>query len=233
MMQLGECSVLAHVLQRASLLREQVFLCTSEHPDDDQLEAEARRLGVPSFRGHPINKLRRWADAARYASATSVHLLDGDDPFFDPSEVTDSLSFLRNSPIHLLRTSQQSDRGMASVGTSLQVDLLLELARRSDSLTHQDVDTIPWEALVPRDAACKRMPDRRLGWLTSDARLTLDYPEDLQLLQEIAEQLSWSESRSEIERFLAARPDLLKVNAGRTLDFLERQDRQRQSLQRR
>ena len=94
------------------------------------------------------------------------------------------------------------------------------LAKRSLTLKNQNLDVIPWNALLSFSDKWEFLPD---NYLTKNKltqlRLTLDYPEDLQLLQKVAENFKFSASRIDIEEFLLGNPDILKLNFKRNDDF--------------
>ena len=81
---------------------------------------------------------------------------------------------------------------------------------------------IPWNLLLNNQDRWEFLPD---NYLTKNnltqLRLTLDYPEDLELLQKIADHFNYSASRLDIEKFLLNDPELLKVNFMRNSDFME------------
>ena len=97
-----------------------------------------------------------------------------------------------------------------------------ELAQRSVDLISQDLDVIPWNLLLKDQDRWKFAPDNHLieGNLTQ-LRLTLDYPEDLELLQKIALKLDYFAPRIEVEKFILDNPTIYKINSNRNIDFIE------------
>ena len=95
------------------------------------------------------------------------------------------------------------------------------LAIRSKNLESDDFDVIPWGKLIFPGDNVKKAED---NFLTLDRdkqiRLTLDYQEDLRLMDLIARQFSFDCPRQTIEEFLLENPELLGINASRTHDFL-------------
>lgn len=226
----GSTNVIRHVMKRADRIGSEAVLCTTEDPSDDLLVTQVQSLGYHVFRGDSENKIARWADAAEHFGASTVHALDADDPFFDPSEVRDSLLLLEREALGMLRTSVRSDGGMASVGTSFSQLFLRELAERTRKLSHNNLDVIPWESLFEETDAVDVMPSRDLGVLVHDVRLTLDYQEDYEMLRVIANAFEATVSRIEVERFLARNPELTAVNTHLTPLFLANQAKQRASF---
>lgn len=222
-----DAPVIEHVLHRARGVGIDVLLCTTHDSSDNELVQIATSSGYEAFRGHPTNKIRRWADAVSHFRFNAVHLIDADDPYFDLCEVRDSIDWLISEQLDLVHTSQRSNGGMASVGTSLSAGFLADLAMRVTTLKTDNLDVIPWDLLLRDGDRVEVMPDRYLGGLNMNARLTLDYMEDYEMLLMLARKFGPESSRFEVERYLARTPAVPKVNLWRSTDFLARQASQR------
>jgi spore coat polysaccharide biosynthesis protein SpsF len=72
---------------RAATLVAQVVVATSDGADDDVVEAEARRIGVPVKRGSLHDVLSRVRTAAETAGATTVVRVTADCPLVDPAVI--------------------------------------------------------------------------------------------------------------------------------------------------
>ena len=215
--------VISHVLERAQHVGCEVILCTTNDHSDDKLASWATAKGWPVVRGHPTNKIQRWSDAAERFDISYAHVLDGDDPFFDSEEIAESLNWLEERSLDLVRRSRRSDAGMASVGDSFSRNFLRVLSRRTLELRSVDLDVVPWKKLLSLQDKVKQMPDRDLGLLKEPVRLTLDYDEDYQMLLAIATALGPSASRFAVERFLKDNTKLAQINGFRSEDFRSRQ----------
>ena len=221
LLRLGNHSILGHSISRAKSAGFTPVLCTSTDHSDDALVEEASKYKVQSFRGSLLNKIQRWCDCAQSFDFDDIHIVDGDDPYFDPGEILLSLQSLRENNLNLIRTSERSDSGFATLGMSAKTSFLLELATRASQLQSSDFDVIPWDLLLYPEDKVSVAPD---SFLTSNKsvqmRLTLDYPEDLTLMNIIAKNFSFDASRTEIEKFLVQNAEILQVNQLRTNDFL-------------
>jgi spore coat polysaccharide biosynthesis protein SpsF (cytidylyltransferase family) len=60
--------------------------------------------------------------------------------------------------------------------------------------------------------------------LETDLRLTLDYPEDYELLKIIAQKFTFAEKRLEIEKFLIENLTFRQINLFRNKDFLQNKE---------
>jgi spore coat polysaccharide biosynthesis protein SpsF (cytidylyltransferase family) len=220
-LELGSHSILGHSISRARAAGFFPILCTSTDTSDDCLVAEADKYEVQTFRGNLLNKIQRWNDCISDLGLRDAHIIDGDDPYFDADEMQRSIVNLRENELDLLRTSERSDSGFATVGISIRSAFLLKLAKRASLLPSSDFDVIPWELLIePSD----RVKVATNTYLTEDTsrqiRLTLDYPEDLHLMRKIAERFGYDTPRTEIEAYLVQNPEILRINNSRTEDFL-------------
>ncbi len=218
---LGDNSVLGHSISRAKSAGFVPLLCTSTDWSDDALVAEAAKHGVQSFRGELFNKIQRWKDCISFLNLWDAHIVDGDDPYFDTDEIFESLSCLRMNSLDLVRTSNRSDSGFATVGMSVTANFLTELAKRCEALPSSDLDVVPWSLLLSSTDKVRTAQDSFLiPDKTLQIRLTLDYLEDLDVMNAIAKVFGSDTPRKVIEEYLSQNPKILSLNSHRTSDFL-------------
>jgi spore coat polysaccharide biosynthesis protein SpsF (cytidylyltransferase family) len=197
------------------------IVCTSTDLKDDLIVKEANRLGVEYFRGDLLNKLKRWSSCLEEYQLEKVHIIDGDDPFFDTDEILQRFNDFKHLQLQLMRTSNRSDAGFASLGISITNQFVKSLAKRTELLASQDLDVIPWSLLLKASDNWSSAIDNFLlpddGLVT---RLTLDYEEDYQLLKLLAEKFGPTVNRLELENFLRINPSINAINSHRTEEFL-------------
>lgn len=212
---LGEETVISHVIKRTLNSGIRPILCTSIDPSDDILEEIARELNVSYFRGSMDNKLKRWLDCAKEFRIDCFHTIDADDPFFDGSEMIESLKLLKTQKFDVVCPTESSSAGGASVGYSLTRGVvekaLLDLA--------DDTDTeMMWYYLEKVNGVKMTvLPENRNDSL--EFRLTLDYEEDYWLLASLANILENKASRSDILAFFSKNPDFSKINLFRNNEW--------------
>lgn len=68
--------------------RERIVLCTSTHPQDDELEAFARQHGLHCYRGDEQDVMARFISAADKHGAETIARVTGDNPLTDPGMLT-------------------------------------------------------------------------------------------------------------------------------------------------
>ena len=217
----GNFSVLGHCITRALNADMRPIVCTSTDSSDDPIVEEAIHLGVEYFRGDLPNKLKRWSLCVDDFQLEKVHIIDGDDPFFDTDEILKRFAEFEQLGLSLMRTSNRSDIGFASLGMSITSQFAMALAKRTESLASQDLDVIPWTLLLKESDNWSTAADNLLspddGFVT---RLTLDYEEDYTLLGLLAEKYGPIVNRLDLENFLRINPSINAINSHRTEEFL-------------
>ena len=221
LLSLGDSSVLGHSFSRAKSAGFVPLLCTSTDKTDDALVAEEITHEVQFFRGDLLNKIQRWKDCFSVFNLRDAHVVDGDDPYFDTDEILESLTCLRINKLDLVRTSNRSDSGFATVGMSVTANFLTKLTQRCELLPSPDLDVLPWSLLLRPTDKVRTAPD---SFLIPDKslqiRLTLDYIEDLCVMNTIAKEFGPDTPRKKIEEYLSQNPEILSMNNYRTGDFL-------------
>lgn len=214
--------VLQHLLTRLNHAGFEVVICTSADPSDDEICRLAGSLGLPFFRGSLLNKIDRWAKCVDTLGVEYVHIIDADDPFVDTEEIAESITETMSSRLDLLKTSNRSDSGYASVGMTVSARFLGILSSRVEALNSKDLDIIPWDILIKPQDNVQQKRDKLLFMNSNlSLRLTLDYEEDLILITELITRLGAVVSRRDLEAYLESNPDLAMINAGNTELFLE------------
>jgi spore coat polysaccharide biosynthesis protein SpsF len=201
------------LLERMLSTGLEVVLATSSSPDNDALEALARGLGVPVYRGDEDDVLRRHIECARLHGAQHVVRVTGDNPLTD-------LETLRL----LVREHLASGADYTYVpGDALLMGILPEVIARS-ALERA------WQAGEARHRSelvtlyIKEHPEQ-FGIVTCalpeglyhpDYRLTVDEAEDVELAQRLFERLAAPGRIVETRQALALldrEPELARLNA--------------------
>ena len=216
---LGCETVISHVIKRAIAYGIDPIVCTSTEASDDVLEHMSNKLGVKCFRGSLVNKLKRWLDCAEKFNLECFHTIDADDPFFDGSEMIDSLNLLKSGNYDVVCPTASSSAGAASVGYSLTSTVV----KRALVDLEDDADTeMMWFYLEKLHGVQITTLSERYRQIPR-IRLTLDYEEDYWLLASIARILGNNASRDSINKLFLNNPDLAKVNFFRNVEWKEAQ----------
>lgn len=215
----GEFNVITHIINRAKQYNIEPVVCTSIDSSDDVIEEIAKRESVRYYRGHMINKLKRWADCVEELSIDEFHTIDADDPFFDGEEMKQSMDLLVSKKADVITSSNASANGAASVGYSFSSEYIKEASK----LTPGEIDTeMVWNFLDKVEGVKKiQLPETKD--INLKMRLTLDYEEDYWLLLTLVRILGNHATREMVEEFFIKNPDFYKINWFRNTDFLENQ----------
>jgi len=205
--------VLAHLIERVARakLPKGVVVCTSTHPDDQRLLEWAAQVGVPAYAGSEDDVMDRFLEAADQYNADFVVRVTGDNPLTD-SEAVDAMIDLHLKEGADYTFTEDLPRGtrpeIISVEALRRAHQLAEDPRHSEYMTlyfrgHPEIFTLAhWQA--PESV---RRPNYRL---------TLDTPEDLEVLQRVYETLHRDDvifTLRDTVRLLDAHPEWVAINA--------------------
>lgn len=189
---------------------DEVVVATSEAPGDDAVARLADELGVRTVRGSELDVLSRFTLARDVTGADAVVRLTADCPLLDPALISATVGAWRADP--------SLDYVATTLVRTLPRGLDVEVAS-STALTAVDA-TATAHHRVHVTSALYATPGefRTLGLVVTpaanDLRVTLDTPQDAELLAAVAEELgdrppAWRELVS----LLRDRADLRALNA--------------------
>ena len=217
--------VIVHLLERVFASRhlspDRVVICTTREPSDDPLVEVVERTGARVFRGSRDNILERFAGAVEAFGFDAVLEADGDDPCVDPGYMDRCLDALLADESLGMVSVQGLPLGLSS--NAIRADALKVV--REHCLTEQN-DT-GFMYYFSRTGLCRHAVLSPVSETHrhDTARLTLDYPEDLEFLRALFRELSVPGRVFGVEaivELLRRRPDLLAINAGLNERFWER-----------
>ena len=186
-----------------------LVLCTTVEPEDDELEAAGQLLGVEVYRGDRDDILTRWLGAADEYEVDFIVSCDGDDLFCDPMHIDRVIDcYERTNADYITCVGLPfgtAPTGIASAGLRRICGLKRETDTAGQGRFFAD-DRVVTRAEV-------HAPDNvRLD----EARMTLDYPEDVEFFEAVLAELEPSGSAASLEqivRVLRRNPHLIAINA--------------------
>lgn len=214
-------TMLAHMVDRVkrSEILDDIVIATTINDTDDVLVEEAERLGVLTYRGSEDNVMSRVVEAAEFHRADIIVELTGDCPLLDPALIDVAVAEYFASGVDYLSNLDidEFDRGLAHpLGFAVQVfstAILADAYRRTDDpLDFEHVSRPLYQ--TPERYSVKYMPtlDRQRG---PNMSVTLDTPEDFQVISAVLEALSPKTPDFTIEdvvAFLSAHPEISRIN---------------------
>ncbi|MCC6214419.1 MAG: hypothetical protein IT376_06095 [Polyangiaceae bacterium] len=216
----GTASILAHLVRRLQRARtlDAVVVATTDRAADDPLEAVTASLGVALHRGPEHDVLRRYADAARAASAAVIVRVTGDCPLLDPHEVDRVVeAFLerRGTPGEVDYATNQAgaDRRIPR-GYDVEVvsRAALERADREATAPGDREHVLPW--ISRGEGGLRALVTHPEGVDGGGFRVTVDTAADLTLVRAVVAALGEDAGLSEVVEFLSAHPEVAALNAG-------------------
>lgn len=199
-------------LTRARTLDELV-IATTDQPADAAIAELGARLGVGVFRGSEDDVLARVLGAARAHGADVVVETTGDCPLIDPAAVDKVVADFRIGGADFVSNTLRytTPRGMdVRVFTT---DALDEIDRSSsDPADHEHVSLHFWEH--PEKYRLRNV-ETALPAFAADLRLTVDTPEDLELVRRVFEELYPANAGFtlyDVLELLERRPELAEIN---------------------
>lgn len=200
---------MARRARRATTL-DDVVVVTSTDASDDPMAGVLAHHGVPYFRGDLQDVLKRFADAAAAHEATEVVRLTGDCPLIDPSVIDEVVTARRTTGADY---SSNIDPPTYPDGVDVEAFTrhALERAHAEARLNSEREHVTPW--MRTAGAGLKRVNCRALADFSA-LRLTVDYPDDLQVVRTVVGQLGADRPFDlfDVLRCLSGDPSVLKVN---------------------
>jgi spore coat polysaccharide biosynthesis protein SpsF len=204
--------MLCHMLDRLKLAQkpEQIILCTSTIEEDKPLVEIAIQENVRYFCGDPEDVLLRLTKAAEEFDVDTVVSCTADNPFVDPNYIDYLVDF------HLKHKNEFSNIEGLPFGTfsyALSYPAMMKACEIKDKL-----DTEVWGGYFTQTGVfrCGTMlvKDPAVRW--PDLRLTVDTPEDFNLIRSIFDELYQPGkifSLAQIVTLCRHKPELLAINA--------------------
>jgi len=159
----------------------QVVLATTIEPEDDALEAIARSLSVPSFRGEPEDVMGRMVQTAQAFDWDVLVRVTGDDQFISCEYIEKALHY------HLGNSLDYTRIEGLPVGMACEVIDVRTLQRIHRAvLNRNQTEHLTWyldSEWICRNGIVQAEPEHRFG----NFRVTLDYKQDYELMREVAE----------------------------------------------
>lgn len=212
---LGGRPVIVRMIERlacsAHLDLERVVLCTTLDPSDDELTEVALGAGASVFRGDTDDLIKRLGGAVAEHELDIVVEADGDDPFIDIEYVDLAIDRLLTDPAAEVVLPPDLPLGLAAKvlrGAAFQTVMESYRSTRNDTGFMYFFTRSGLFSVVS-------LPPIRPSDIRPEIRLTLDYPEDLELMRAVVAELDGSAGPfgvRQITDLLDRRPELAALN---------------------
>jgi spore coat polysaccharide biosynthesis protein SpsF len=206
-------SIIEYIADRLTKIHgiDEIVLATGLGDQNNVLAEEAKRIGLGVARGSEENVLDRFYKANKEVGADVIVRVTGDCPFIDVELIENGLEIFKNGDYDLVGISRQRSY---PDGVDYEVFSASALEK---AWQNEGQNT---ERFIPPTKYLMESKIFRVKDIVSEIdlkriRLTLDYPEDFELIEKIA--TAFHEERnyfgmSEILEYLHAYPGLQKIN---------------------
>jgi len=199
---------------RQSRYVNDIVVATTEHESCDCIEQLAEELGVFCYRGSEEDVLARVSEALVYAGADVAVILTGDMPVADPQLIDKVVEAFLESKADYCANSliQTYPRGLGV--QVMPTALLVQSAKTATSIEHREHATLYLREhpdLFRHVNISSGLPPEVAAY-----RLTVDTPEDYELITKIYEALypkNPAFSLEDILKLFASHPELPRINA--------------------
>lgn len=216
---LGDKPLLWHVAERVryAKLVDSAVIATTTSTEDDAIFSFCKEQGLACHRGSVENVMSRYYEAARERGATAVVRVTGDCPLMDPATLDACIVAFQQGGWDYLSNALPGKR---SYPRGLDVEVFtfaaLEKAFLNAKETYELEHVAPyiWENKTGEFRISSIVPAP--PELACSHRLTVDYPEDFAMLEQVYRTLYKPGeiiSAKQVIAFLDANPEIALINA--------------------
>jgi spore coat polysaccharide biosynthesis protein SpsF len=215
------CHLLDRVFASKYIEKHNAVVCTTREKSDDRLVEIVKGYGASVFRGSTNDIIKRFYDAIKEYNFDTVIQVDGDDILCDTLYMDLTIDRLLSDPSLDIVTCERLPLGIASKSFTRQA---MEKVYQHYQSENNDTGFIYF---FTKTGLCKKdvvYPVKREHVL-DEARLTLDYPKDMELFTKIFEAL-YKEgvlfTLDNVVEFLRGNRSLMKINSDITEEYWQR-----------
>ena len=215
LMKIDNKPILTHIIEslRFSKLIDKIIVATTKLPEDDKIETLCKNLSVECFRGNDIDVLDRFYNCAQFFKGDLIVRLTGDNPLLDPTIIDGLIEICKESgcdyATNVLHPTYPYGFSSCEVLPFRILKKLNEIATDPMSREHVTfhIRKNPNLYTIKEIKAPKNL--ERPNW-----RLTVDYPEDMDLMKNIFSNLYKKGSFISYEKLVnfLDDQDLIKIN---------------------
>lgn len=221
MKELAGHPMLWHVVRRAQNAKKAdlVVVATTTEREDDVVERFCQENNFPYYRGSADNVLSRYFETAKKYGARVVIRVTADCPLVDPVVIDQCIEEYFRSACDYISIGAPPEGRTYPLGLDVEVFSFEALERAfkeaQEPYEKEHVTPYIWENKSGVFHVCSKLkapPEHE-----RDYRLTVDYPEDFMLMEEIYKALYTNDKTiipaREVMRFLDLHPEIVGLNA--------------------
>lgn len=192
---------------------DKVVLATSSDEGIEVLSPLAKNLNVEFFKGSTDDVLDRFYQAAKHSKAEIVVRLTSDCPLVDPQMLDEMLLMFKKHPVDFM-----SSNFAAKLPDGFDIEIMtfqaLEAAWKQASLKTDREHVTPYIIRESDLGGGHLFKAEKIDFThnDSDLRVTLDYEEDLDLLNKVVQAIGPDKSKDEYIQYLRQHPEVVQIN---------------------
>lgn len=184
-----------------------IILCTTTNSSDDRIVEFGMKMKINVFRGNEADILDRFKNAALEFKVENIVNVDGDDIFCEPEFIKITIDELQKNKTDYIYW-KNLPLGTTPIG--IKTRALIKICNEKNI---ENTET-GWGRFFTEtnlfNVKYLTLDDQEL--LNSDIRLTLDYPEDFMLFEQILMNLKWPFDLKDVVKLLNNRKDIQDLN---------------------
>ncbi|MEI6300066.1 MAG: glycosyltransferase family protein [Betaproteobacteria bacterium] len=218
LMDVNGVPLLKILMRRVALSKmlDRIVIATSTQANDDPIAKFCAQEKIEVFRGSESDVLGRYYDCATAIGATTIVRLTGDCPFIDPNIIDAVITMFKNEALDYAANTVPPQTSTFPSGSDVEVFTYAALARAhrevKDPSYREHVTFYFWRDLA-REIKTGQFRNAE-DW--SKYRLSVDYPEDLEVTRRIAAALCMDgavPTLPEIIKYLELHPEVYALNS--------------------
>ncbi|MFT5171613.1 MAG: spore coat polysaccharide biosynthesis protein SpsF [Candidatus Marinamargulisbacteria bacterium] len=214
LIEVNEKPVIGYLIDRLKANTDvPIVLCTSDNPEDEPLVSLADSYGISHFSGSEDDVIERYYEACQAFNVDRFYIVYGDEPFTDIEVMRDTFSVMDRSALIWVKNDNLIDGtfGYGMTGPAIA------LANKEKISENNEV----WGAMIPGMDIEIVEPRSGIENFDEDVRLTIDYPEDLEVFQKLIDYVGEAYKTVDIQtlKTIYRELDLGKINFDRIAEY--------------
>ena len=201
---------LMHIVERLRLCKnaEKIIVATSIEPKDDAIELFCRSKGIPVFRGSEADVLDRYYRCAKTFDINTIVRITADNPLVDWENIDEMITSHIDKDADITYTEGMPyGTGLGNCVMSFQaIEKVRSIAKENNETPDPD------DLILERPEMFKINVLQAHHKLQRNYRLTVDYPEDFQLMEVLFAQFVGIPDLKEVVSFLDNHPEVVAIN---------------------
>lgn len=184
-------TLLEYLVERARRAKsiDKIVIATTQNASDDPIAKLAKNLKIACFRGSEDNVLSRYFLAAQENGGATIIRMTSDCPLMDPAVIDEIVSFYHQQDYDFV-TNSPMDESLRTIPRGMDVEVFsFDLLKQAfeESKNREELEHVTTFFRAYPERFCVKYYEHARP--RKDLRLTVDTPEDFELIQKIIKAL--------------------------------------------